>query len=172
MIVVIAILAAISIVAYNGIKQRSTNMAIIAGAKQTVGLIASYKATYGQYPLGAYCLTTDNKCTNYMGTVLTNDNTVMITELSKIGKPLQSVPKAEDNLYGIYFDGYQPRTFNHAVAPGLVMYWLKGEAQSCQLPNVAVGDPAPLPGEQNAYISATNAWTVSGSGRTTCYISV
>ena len=44
-IVVIAILASISVVAYNGIQQRSNNTRSTAAAKQLIGLIKAYTAT-------------------------------------------------------------------------------------------------------------------------------
>lgn len=49
-IVVIAILAAISIVAYNGIQQRSHNSSAQASARQAATLIATYHIENGSYP--------------------------------------------------------------------------------------------------------------------------
>jgi len=53
-IVVIAILAAISIVAYNDIQQRANNTARIASGKQFITLFQLYKATFGSYPPQLY----------------------------------------------------------------------------------------------------------------------
>lgn len=172
-IVVIGILAAITIVAYNGVQQRANNSAIIAAARNTYGLIKSYQATYESYPsLGGYCLTTDNTCVNYNSTAVSSNNTSWMTELRKIGTPATKVPPTASNKYGIYFDGYSPRTYNHEAIPGLMMYWLKGDNQSCQLSNVVIGDPSPLPGEQNAFITSPNQWTSSGGGITACWVSI
>ena len=49
-IVVIAILAAITIVAFNGIQQRTRNTAKIATVQQAVKLIRLYKAENEEYP--------------------------------------------------------------------------------------------------------------------------
>lgn len=49
-IVVIGILAAITIVAYNGIQTRANNTARVNEAKQWEGILMSYAATYGKYP--------------------------------------------------------------------------------------------------------------------------
>lgn len=60
-IVVIAILAAISIVAYNGIQQRTNNTARFNEVKTWQRLFESYKASTGSYPTmadGGYCLGT------------------------------------------------------------------------------------------------------------------
>lgn len=63
-IVVIAILAAITIVAYNGISIRAENTKTIAALKQYSDGIAMYQAVNGQYPIASYvCLgAPDSKC--------------------------------------------------------------------------------------------------------------
>ena len=172
-IVVIGILAAITIVAFNGIQQRAQNSAIITGARNTFNLVKSYKAAYGSYPsLGGYCTTVDNACVNYSSIAVTSNNSSWMSELRKIGTPVASVPSTASNKYGIYFDGYSPRTYNHEFIPGLLMYWLKGDNQSCQLADVVVTDPAPLPGESNAFMTSPNPWTSSSGGITACWVSV
>ena len=58
-IVVIAILAAITIVAYSGIQQNVRNSARVTEAREWQKIFTAYKATYGVYPYvgtGAYCL--------------------------------------------------------------------------------------------------------------------
>jgi prepilin-type N-terminal cleavage/methylation domain-containing protein len=172
-IVVIGILAAITIVAYNGIQQRATNTAIIAAAKQTVNAVTAYRMTYDKYPsMGGYCVTTDNSCVNYNLAVVTSDNTSWMNELRKVAVPAASIPVTDSTHYGLYIDLYSPRTYNHNAIPGLLMYWLKGDNQPCQLQNVVVGDPAPLAGETNAFITSTNPWTSTGSGLTKCWVSL
>lgn len=67
-IVVIGILAAITVVAYNGIQSRATNTARVAAARQALGVVQAYKAVNGDYPalpdnpsstLRAACIGTD-----------------------------------------------------------------------------------------------------------------
>jgi len=64
-IVVIAILAAISIVAYNGIQTRTNNTATIQGVAQFVKAYGLYAVDNGDFPTGAGCLGegyTANRC--------------------------------------------------------------------------------------------------------------
>ena len=174
-IVIIAILSAITIVAYNGIQARAKTTSIVSSAGQMQQLLLAYKATYGTYPPqlatnGKSCLTMDNSCTMWDGTpVTTTDNSTLMTELRKIGNPPQSIPHLGSSFYGLYFDYYQPRTFNHDAVPGLLMYWLPPN-QSCQLGSVAVG--ATYAGEPSAFQSSTTGYTSSDSTRVSCWLSV
>ena len=172
-IVIVSILAAITVISYNGVQQRAFNSSVISSARNTITLIKAYQSAYGSYPsLGGYCTTTDNVCVNWAQTVVTSDNTSWLSELRKVGSPISSVPAVDSTRSGLYFDGYAPRTFNHDAIHGLLMYWLKGSNQNCGLSNVAMSDPSPLPGEANAYITSTSQWTGTGSGWTKCWISV
>ena len=173
-IVVIAILAAITIVAYSGIQQRANNAAVIAAAQQTVKLIKSYQAVYGNYPLSSSrCYSVDNQCTDSGDVVQTSDNSSVITELRKIGEPVGSIPRATTNMYGLFLNYNAPRTYNHSSVPGLLMYNLKGVNQDCKLNDVVVSDPAPLAGETNAFITSSTGYTVGNSGgNTRCWVSV
>ena len=49
-IVIIGILAAITVVAYNGIQQRANNTARVNEAKQWERILMTYATTYGKYP--------------------------------------------------------------------------------------------------------------------------
>ena len=170
-IVVIGILAAITIVAYNGVQQRANNTARISAAKSIQGMILAYKATYGTYPLtGARCLTVDNMCTNFNGTVLTSDNASMISELRKVGNVVDSVAKTGTH-YGIYYDYYSPRTYNSERIPVLMMYWLEGNNQQCQLSNTVVSLPATVE-EPNRFGPSTTGYTSTGGDRTSCWVSI
>ena len=170
-IVIIGILAAITAVAYNGIQGRANNSARITAAKQTLGMILAYKATYGSYPTtSARCLTIDNMCTNYNGTTLTSDNAAIVTELQKVGSVVSSVPKT-GTFYGLYYDYYLPRTYNGDKIPLLMMYWLEGDNQQCQLSNTVVGLPA-TPEEPNRFGTSTTGYTSTGGGRTSCWVSI
>ena len=76
-IVVIAILAAISIAAYTNIQQRAKNTAIINAASQSLKMIQAYIAETGAYPLVSatgypvICITTDSGCIGSAGAVIT-----------------------------------------------------------------------------------------------------
>lgn len=75
-IVVIAILASISVVAYTGFQQRARNTSRISEARQWMTVLDSYKALNGTYPAvptGSYCLGSNfpigyagqRRCRNY-----------------------------------------------------------------------------------------------------------
>lgn len=69
-VVVIAILAAISIVAYSGIQKRAMNSRVMAGAEQYTKAIRSYHAMYGSYPSHSGCLGANypsDRCWLYQG---------------------------------------------------------------------------------------------------------
>lgn len=55
-IVVIALLAAISVVAYTGIQQRSQNSKIVASVRDWAQIIRMYKTDSGEYPTMVACL--------------------------------------------------------------------------------------------------------------------
>ena len=56
-IVVIAILAAITVVAFNGVQQRARNSQTIGAVKDYIKLYSSYAVDYDVYPgTGNYCL--------------------------------------------------------------------------------------------------------------------
>lgn len=68
-IVVIAILAAITIVAYNGISTRAENTKTISAVSSMLKILKSYAANNGQYPPSGYnCIGTMARCSNMTGT--------------------------------------------------------------------------------------------------------
>lgn len=101
-ITVIGILAAITVVTYNGIQQEARNQTRYAEMKDWQKLFQTYKSRFGVYPdfpsTSDYCLGTnfpvgyngERRCRNY---TLSNssisykesDNTALMTELKKAG---------------------------------------------------------------------------------------
>lgn len=193
-IVVIAILAAITMVTYSGITQRAENSRRIAAARQIQELFKSYTSSYGKNPAtvdgsyasGGMCLTVDKQCTNYAAQDMQSvDNSVLMTELRKIGSPPQSAPGTAGNAWGtykgLYLDYNNYRTYNGKAAPYLMMFWLKGDKQQCALPDTVMSDPAhpDIPGVQNAFLTSTKGYSYSSddyptedAGLTECYISL
>lgn len=119
------------------------------------------------------------------------DNTTLIAELRKVGTPPQTTPGSAGNSFatyrGLYLDFNNYRTYNGRLAPYLMMYWLKGEKQKCELSNVVMPDaanPDIIPGPsngwvgRNAWLTSTNGYTFSvedyaeDAGLTECYISL
>ncbi len=96
-IVIIGILAAIVIVAYNGITTSANRVMVASEAKQWVKLFKLYKAQHGSLPNltnGNYCLGTgfpEGYCVDGPGTGTTNiaesTGASIITALSTVGSP-------------------------------------------------------------------------------------
>lgn len=179
-IVVIAILAAISIVAYNGIQQRANNNARIANASNSVKLLSAYIATYGQYPLleGNSCIgngfaENNTKCwgwnsaTPSLRVTAFND-----TELVKVGSlPNNTTPPVQGSSWqglGPVYIHRSANTVDGVSNPLLVLYFLDGANQDCGLNRVV------------RYVTTNTYETVSTSPKnsgssgsmTTCYVAV
>ncbi len=172
-IVVIAILAAITIVAFSGIQQRTRNTAKLATVQQAVKLIRLYKAENEEYPRsvgGAWCLTQDNACTGYDGTPSATDNTALMNELKRYGSPAASAgDKVETGTrYGIQYLHASARTLDSQTNPVLILFWLEGTNQMCAGAvggMISVADSAPA----NNFTPANRSSGNSG-GKTRCYL--
>ena len=175
-IVIVGILAALVITAYNGIQQRANNASRISAARQVVEAIKAYKtANNDRYPMtGVRCLTQDNSCSNYAGTTLASDNSDMLSLLATVAKMPNSVPRQSGSYYGIYYDYYAPRTYNGALIPVIVMYWLDGNNQKCNMHDVMMSGSVSVPGPDgsNPFITSTTGYTQNNGTSTACYISV
>lgn len=166
-IVVIAILAAITTVAYTGVQQRANNSAKIAAVKQLVTLIRGYTTLYDTYPSnGVYCATAENQCTNGSGNVQTSDNAALLTELGKMGSVPQVSNVKAGNSYGVQYIYESANTFNGIPAPVRLEYWLQGDNIKCGTENVQNNTAA------TASVTSTTGYTASSGGRTTCWIRI
>lgn len=153
-IVVIAILAAISIVAYNGIQQRAYNTKVISGATQYQKAFLSYKAVNGVYPSITGCLGANypnNACwaSNAAGgTPARSVNSSLDSALSEfmpskpdVGTDLIQIDSSGGNqsyrggLIYIHNDG----TFGNRLT-----YYLKGNNTNCSLAVAGTGNEGPL----------------------------
>lgn len=132
-IVVIGILAAITIVAFNGVQQRANNTSRINGVSQTLKLVKAYQATYGDIPLAAganTCATVDNVCSSYDQTPSTGNNSSLISELRKVGEPVPAVPRQSGvNSYGILYNVWTDVSRGNETLQ--LWYWLEGQNQDC-----------------------------------------
>lgn len=115
-IVVIAILAGISVVAFNGIVQRSKSTAYISSLTQWEKLLSSYKAVVGDYPsTGGFeiCLSASlpageghavNQCYSqvpaYSLYVNATFNTALSTEVGTLPSTVLPVLRTTDNANG------------------------------------------------------------------------
>ena len=171
-IVIIGILAAISIVTYNGVQQRARNTAIISAVNQTMNSIQAYIAQEDDYPIKLnvnMCITTESGCKFSDGLDITGNST-LTANLSKISKAPLSVPISGAGS-GIIFNINSSRVYNGESRPAMLVYWLHGKNQKCGIDGVmnkggdnSVGEATTPP---NGY---TNGNTPVG--RTRCYISI
>jgi len=154
-VVVIAILAAITVVAYTGIQQRARNAVRIAAAKEWVNSIEAYIAANGTYP-GAiatlYCIGESNitdfdenpdidcgvsnniKHTNAGTTTFNNNIKSLRSSLPEFpGNPVEITSALQGA--GMLFratDIYDPTGENVASYPTLI-FFLEGSDQDCVL---------------------------------------
>lgn len=166
-IVVIAILAAISIVAFNGIQQRANNSSIISAAKGTLSTISSYIAANDSYPVsvnGTWCVTTTSGCVINGAPIAGNSS--FDTNMATIGTLPRSIPMSGSDQTGIAYSYSSSRTYNGDAQPALLYYTLYGTSQSCGISGVITGWLAGIP--------STTGYTSSNSstGKTICYIHI
>ena len=168
-IVVIAILAAISMAGYNSPQQRTNNMAKIAAINQIIKLIDLYTVQYGKFPStsggSGICATQDGRCTDISGTVNTNTsgNSTLMAEFRKVGTPPSVNQPAINGSYGVQYIYEPTATFNGDSAPVRIEYWLDGNNVNCGVKNISNNSTTTT-------ISSTTGFTSSASGRTTCWV--
>lgn len=167
-IVVIAILAAISVVAYTGVRQRATNSSIISTSGQVVKLVSAYIATTNTYPIasnGYGCIVPASSCTS--GDISYAANATFNSNLATVGTLPSSTPDALSGYNGIVFNYSATRTFNGVTQPLVITYSLSGAGQRCGLSNVATGFWTTLTS------STTGVGFTAGTGEhTICVISI
>ncbi len=137
-IVVIGILAAITIVAYNGIQTRAENTKTTQSIADYVKILQIYAVTYGTYPVtaGYPCLSNEGSaCAKDSGPAAcfgvngTTANTAYITELRKVVPgSLPAFSSQQINCAGnLYRGAYTAPTTGSSVS---IYYFLKGD-QPC-----------------------------------------
>lgn len=167
-IVVIAILAAISIVAYTGIQQRANNTAIKSAASQAFKAVQAYIASEDSYPLRVNnsfaCITTQSGCAGGAGSIYTA-NATFDTNMQKTGSLTKSVPTSGADRYGVTYHYDAARTLNGEARPAIILYYLQGTNQQCGLPATNSWGQAML--------SSTTGYTTGNTdGKTSCFISI
>ena len=166
-IVVIAILAAVSIAAYTSISQRAKNTAIINAASQSLKMINAYIAQTGEYPLKSWaCVTVVSGC--HTNGSVQSAKTAFDSNMATIGSLPRSVPNDGDVDYGITYVYYAPITYDGQSRPLMLRYYLLGKDQKCGLPGVAVYV------DSSNYGPSSTGYTYYSSSRnkTTCFVSV
>ena len=163
-IVVIGILAAITIVAYNGITARANNTAAISAVNQSVKAVQAYIAANGTYP-GATggCLTPDSGCI-YAGTVYSTPSS-LIANIRTVASLPGSIPNVVASDKGITYDYESTMTYNGASKPLRLLYTLRGNAINCGVANVS---------NSGSYTMgpSTIGYTSSSGSTTLCIVSI
>lgn len=166
-VVVIAILAAITIVSYNGITTRANNTSTIAQANHLYKLVEAYRIQNGgaaPFSGSNVCMTKDNECTATDGTPITVSNGTIISNLSTVGSVPDTSTAAVNGRYGVRYNNWAIRTFNGEPASLQITYYLAGAGVDCGMENVRDADA------QNANTSTTGYTAVDGS-LTVCVVS-
>lgn len=135
-IVVIGILAAITIVAYNGFQQRARNAQVSTGVNAYVKAIESYRVVKGEYPSASGCLGA-----NYPGNICwasngSADRSVSATLDSQLSEFMPNKPTLATSLLemGPSYAGLSRAGLSYAYASQAYIemrYYLAGSNQSC-----------------------------------------
>lgn len=165
-IVVIAILAAVSIVSYMGIQQRANNAAIIDAASKSLRMIQAYISQSGSYPStrAGVCVTAVSGCAS---TSAASADAIFDSNIATLASWSRSTVTLGADHYGVLYTYTVGRTMNGVVQPAIIYYWLQGVGQSCGL------------AATSSYISpmvpSTTGYTVandSSTGKTMCVVSI
>lgn len=169
-IVVIAILAAISVVAYNGIQQRVTNAAIISAASQSLKAIQAYIALEGSYPMPGnvhHCITVESGCHDTNGPVGTSP--IFASNMQSVGTLVRSVPRLPgSSRYGVMYNHRIDRTMDGVPQPAVLLYYLQGVNQSCGMSGVTNGFGPDMARSTENYTIGDSG----GSGKTACVVTI
>jgi prepilin-type N-terminal cleavage/methylation domain-containing protein len=141
-IVVIAILAAITIVAYNGIQERATNSKNVSEAVQVAKLLESYKAVNGAYPAttaDAVCVgdgfknyvgDSNGDCWDTVGSYYKSVDAAFNTSLATVGSLPSTTKDCIPYVSTACFTGpvYATQAANDQPTPAgpSVRYWVRG----------------------------------------------
>ena len=132
-IVVIAILAAITIVAYNGIQTRAENTKTIAGVNQAVKLLRAYKTINGDYPNNSLaCIGTGY--TNDVCSTGTDGTTPSATSSSSFNTALMSVgslPTPSTKSFTLSTTGNVVAGANWNYSEKMIRYHLLDSSSTC-----------------------------------------
>lgn len=166
-VVIIAILAAITLVTYNGVQRRATNAAITDAASKTYRLLLAYMSTNGTAPYNyGTCVTVDSGCA---ANTVWSGSATFSSSLDTIGTAPRSVPFFGSDHYGILYYYNGSRMVDGILRPVAVVYWLNGTGQACGLTGI-IADP-----NATSTTTTTAAYTAandSASGKTLCAVSV
>lgn len=177
-IVVIAVLAAITVVAFNGVQQRARNTQRATTADGYIKMVRLYVTQNGAYPHNANaCLGDTNTDTNSDGigdcgtNGDTNQSSTLSTELRKVASslpPINSPPIKDgaNTIRGIRYNINATRTVDGKTRPLMIMYYLEGNAQNCGRSDVVADIGGGTTWQSGAQYTYTTA------DKTSCYVSI
>lgn len=131
-IVVIGILAAITIVAYNGVQQRARNTQVITGTDVYYNALRSYHAVNGSYPSTAGCLGASypaDRC--WEGDSGTFD--VNATLDSNLASYISKKPILATARMSIGITNNMRAGAVYVTGPARIVYYLAGPGQTCNV---------------------------------------
>jgi len=143
-VVVIGVLAAIVVVAYNGITQSARNASVQSAVKQTANLFNAYLAKNGSYPTVAQytCLSGYNssgQC-RYWSDTYYDRNTDLENALQTIGKIPDFPRDLHPTYYGLTLRYGANLTYKSSPARYALSWKVQGEAQDCGPGSVRLSD--------------------------------
>lgn len=166
-IVVIAILATISVVAYSGIQERAQNSAVEQAASQALKLLTAYTSTKGGNPVGAGCLVPVAGSSSCLwGSSSSVANATVSANIASIGTLASSVPAFTETQYaGVFYSYDSARQVGGAAAPAILVYTLRGHT-NCAVGRIVTGGGVVSQPSTLGYTLRTS------SGNTLCIASV
>jgi prepilin-type N-terminal cleavage/methylation domain-containing protein len=129
-IVVIGILAAITIVAYNGIQQRARNSQVVAGVNAYAKALMSYSTINSTYPANSGCLG-DNYPSNQCWTGVDGTFSTDATLDANIATVINAKPTLATSLMSIGIANDMRAGALYRTAPARIVYYLAGPGQPC-----------------------------------------
>jgi prepilin-type N-terminal cleavage/methylation domain-containing protein len=133
-IVVIGVLAAITVVAYNGVQKRASNAQQATAAKGYAKLFKQYQTLNGGYPTESGCLGNNNFDTDSDGDKDCNDNgnvavdSALLAKLSTVGTLPDVVTKQITGADGVKRGGIR-----FAAGTAVIYYFLDGNDAVCDI---------------------------------------
>lgn len=167
-VVVIAILAAITLVTYSGIQQRANNAAIIDAASKSLRIIQAYIAANDKYPSSGgstLCITSVSGCQTASAV---GANATFDANVATIGSLPRSIPASGGTRYGIVYAYDINRQVNAITQPVYMYFWLNGAAQQCGMSVAAAWGNS----SANTAPSVTGYTLASDFGATLCVVNI
>jgi len=137
-IVVIGILAAITIVSFNGVQQKARNAQVVSGVQAYNKAILQYAAVNSAYPAATGCLGANyqtNQCwLGDQGTQVVN-----ATLDSSLAEFIGSKPTIATDRFSIGIGNNMRAGALYRPSPVTIIYYLQGAGQACGLSGASGG---------------------------------